>query len=418
MQEAVQPVYGASEASATSGVYTAPRVAGGGWGIVAVTTRSDLAPVQLTEGVVVGCAADADVMVAGQGIEPRHARFTVRTDGVYVQAIDDRSGIWVDGVRAACMALTHGAVVRMGQMVGIFVERDLSRHVGPIHQIGEVVHGPRQRQWVDLAIGHVRAGESFVIEGGPGIGKRALARAAASAGGSTDAPVQVDCRSPEAKAAVCDGLGLKPAVFIALHLEQLERSAQNEAVRLLKRAPGTVLIATLGRSLEQALAEGLLAPAVAAAVGGRRVVVPPLDERREDIASIVHALCERESVSPKILAAPLLEQFMRGGWPGGVRELRRLLMEASANHLLEEERIAAVRAGAARPAAHELLGLQQADPDLARARMLRALERAGGTIAAAARELRVSRQAFYREVKRLNVALPGKKSRESTAASA
>jgi transcriptional regulator of acetoin/glycerol metabolism len=47
--------------------------------------------------------------------------------------------------------------------------------------------------------------------------------------------------------------------------------------------------------------------------------------------------------------------------------------------------------------------LQVSDPDLARARLQKALALASGTVAVAARELRMSRQAFYRELRRLDL---------------
>jgi transcriptional regulator of acetoin/glycerol metabolism len=225
--------------------------------------------------------------------------------------------------------------------------------------------------------------------------------------------VIVDARSPAAKVTVCDVLATKPSSMVVLHLEQLDRAAQIEMVRLLKRSPGTVLAATLGRTLELALSDGLLAPAVVSLINGRRVRVPALEERREDIAPIVTALCERAGIPTSILTPDLLEQFMRGGWRAGFREIGELLRELASPSMSADDRLAKVRDRSSRPGMRLPLALQQEDPDLARARLQRALDRAGGTIAAAARELRVSRQAFYREIKRLNVELPRKKLRDA-----
>ncbi|MBI5535046.1 MAG: FHA domain-containing protein [Deltaproteobacteria bacterium] len=406
------------DSEAGSGVFPTALAVEGGWGIVRVEKSDACGALPLTHGAIIGSAVGCSVTIVDQNIRPRHARLTVRSDGAYLEALDERAEIWVNGVPAERMALADGDVVRMGAMLGIFVERDLATHAGAMERIGDIVFGPRQRAWVEAALAAVRANESFVIEGGPGLGKCALAIAATRTGAWGARYALVDARDADAKAAVCDALAAKPGALVVLHLDQLDRATQIEAVRILKRSPSTTLIATLGQTMEQALSEGAIVPAVVSLMCGRRVKVPPLEARREDIAAIVHALCERESIDPSILAAPVLEQMLRGGWRGGVRELHEVLIGLAASQLTERERQELVRERAARPMVHEPLTLQQEDPDLARARLQRALEAAGGTIAAAARELRVSRQALYREIKRLSVAMPRKKMREPTAASA
>lgn len=402
------------EGTSLSGVYPkGVRAASGGWGIVRVNDRDELTAVPLTEGAVLGAGSGSTVVVSDTDVADAHARFTVRADGVYVEAAAQDGAVWIDGVRAERMAVSHGSVVRMGRMIGIFVERDLSRHCGRMGRLGDLVFGPRQRGWIEAALAFVRSQESFLIEGPAGSGKAALARAAVQSAAPGRTPIVIDARSVAAKANVCDALAARAPVVIVLHIEQLDRVAQIEAVRLMKRSSATILIGTLGRPLEQALSDGLLAPAVASAMAARRVRVPGLEERREDIAAIVAALAERDGMAPGGVTSSVLEQFMRGGWPGGIRELREVLREVASEQMPEQDRMARVRDRAARPMSHTPLALQQEDPDLARARLQRALDRAGGTIAAAARELHVSRQAFYREVKRLNVELPRKKLREA-----
>jgi hypothetical protein len=401
---------------ATSGVYAKTLTGGGGWGLVRVTERERLSPVPLADGAVLGSGSGASAVVADGEVKSVHGRFTVRADGPYVEAHDQDARIWVDGVRAERMALAHGSVVRMGNLLGIFVERDLSRYCGRLGRVGGLVFGPRQKSWVDAAVAHVRSRESFLIEGAPGTGKASLALAALSTAGSGRSPVVVDARTATAKVSVCDALVSKPPSMVVLHLEQLDRAAQIEMVRLLKRSPGTVLAATLGRTLAVALSDGLLAPAVVSLMNGRRVRVPALEERREDIAPIVSALCEREGLPTSIITPSLLESLVRGGWKEGFREIHELLLEIASPSMTDEERLARVRDQSSRPAIRTPLALQQEDPDLARARLQRALDRAGGTIAAAARELRVSRQAFYREIKRLDVELPRKRLREAVSA--
>ncbi len=405
------------EGTSDSGVYPvgARPAAAGGWGIVRANDRDELTAVWLAEGAVVGTGGESTVTLVDEEVMPSHARIRVRADGAYVEAMSAEGGIWVDGVRAERMAVAHGNVVRMGSMVGVFVERELSAHCGKMGRLGDLVFGPRQRGWIETALGYVRAQESFLIEGSEGSGKAALAQAAVLSAAPGRTTVVVDARSPAAKASVCDALASRTSSVLVLHLEQLERAAQIEAVRLLKRSAGTLLVGTLGRPLERALADGLLAPAVATVLASRRVRVPSLESRREDLVAISSALMEREGMDPGRLSVAVLEQLMRGTWPGGIRELREVLREVVASgEMTDDQRVRRVRERSTRASMREPLALQQEDPDLARARLQRALDRAGGTIAAAARELHVSRQAFYREVKRLSVELPHKKVHEAS----
>ncbi len=398
-----------------SGVYQKNEQPAAGWGVVCATDRDQLTDIPLVDGAVVGSGPEASVRVNDASVSPLHARFSVRADAVYVEEVGNTTGVWVDGVRAERMEVAHGNVLRVGALLGIFVERDLLSYCGKFGRAGELVHGPRQKSWVERACAHAAARESFLIEGSAGVGKAALAQAAVQSAKNHDGVTIVDARSATANGAVCDALALRPSILVILHIEHLERVAQVEAVRVIKRTPGIVLIGTLGRTMEQALSDGLLAPAVASVVGSRRVMVPSLDARREDIPAILHAACESNGLPHEQLTVGLLEQFMRGGWPGGVRQMREVLRDAFEKAKTEPGRIAVVRERVARAGMKLPLPLQQADPSLARVKLQRALDRAGGTIAAAARELRVSRQAFYREVKRLQVELPKKKSREPSA---
>ena len=87
---------------------------------------------------------------------------------------------------------------------------------------------------------------------------------------------------------------------------------------------------------------------------------------------------------------------MRYPWPGNVRELQNAIRRAC---LLAGGRAIGTTA-LNLPAAHAAAA---AEPELDRATVEQALERAGGVIAHAARDLGLSRQALYRRMERLGL---------------
>jgi len=122
--------------------------------------------------------------------------------------------------------------------------------------------------------------------------------------------------------------------------------------------------------------------------------LPPLAERREDILPLAqHFLADG-----KPLSAQAAQALQRHTWPGNVRELRNVIQRAVL--LAQGPRIEAAdlnlpRAAPTRPSA------AADEPD--RARIVNALERAGGVIAQAAAELGMSRQALYRRMDRHHI---------------
>ncbi|MGE8280346.1 MAG: sigma-54-dependent transcriptional regulator [Stenotrophomonas sp.] len=121
--------------------------------------------------------------------------------------------------------------------------------------------------------------------------------------------------------------------------------------------------------------------------------LPPLAERREDILPLAqHFLADG-----KPLSAQAAQALQRHTWPGNVRELRNVIQRATL--LAQGLRIEAADLNL--PRAPNRPTAQADEPD--RARIVTALERAGGVIAQAAAELGMSRQALYRRMDRHHI---------------
>jgi two-component system response regulator AtoC len=105
---------------------------------------------------------------------------------------------------------------------------------------------------------------------------------------------------------------------------------------LQDRPPGrAVLLASSQTPLRQMAGQGLLLPDLAFRLTAIRFAVPPLRQRREDIAPLAQflldRLCVRYQQRPVLLGPGTLARLLQHTWPGNVREL----LSALENALLE-----------------------------------------------------------------------------------
>jgi len=102
---------------------------------------------------------------------------------------------------------------------------------------------------------------------------------------------------------------------------------------LQDRPPGrAVVLASSQTSLRQMASQGLLLPDLAFRLTAIRFLIPPLRQRREDIAPLAQCLLDRLSTRyqqrPVILGPGTLARLLQHNWPGNVRELACVLETA------------------------------------------------------------------------------------------
>ena len=128
--------------------------------------------------------------------------------------------------------------------------------------------------------------------------------------------------------------------------------------------------------------------------------LPPLAERPGDILPLAEFFLAGE----KHLGDAARASLLRHAWPGNVRELKNIMQRAkllAANETITPADLGLPEAPSA-PTAATTGG--DAEPD--RDAIEQALARAGGTIAQAAADLGLSRQALYRRMDRLGISRP------------
>lgn len=166
------------------------------------------------------------------------------------------------------------------------------------------------------------------------------------------------------------------------------------------------IVAATNQPIEQAVQSGRFRSDLYHRVGQIQLRVPPLRERLEDIPALAHYFLAQ--THPAIeLTYEALEVLQSYHWPGNIRELRNVVLQAATicegGHLracdLPAELIGA------RPAA---VSANEPEPqtnleDMERQTILRALARVGGHQGIAAEQLGISRRTLIRKLKQYKI---------------
>lgn len=157
------------------------------------------------------------------------------------------------------------------------------------------------------------------------------------------------------------------------------------------------VIAATHRDLKELVSEGKFREDLYYRLNGAGVELPPLRDRRADIALLAAHFLEEARPGSR-LSESAMATLVSHSWPGNVRELEQVVRRAAA--LAENDEIASadLEMEGARPAGQPSpqTGLREAQEAFTRDWVKRALEASGGNRAKAARELGISERTLYR----------------------
>ena len=204
-----------------------------------------------------------------------------------------------------------------------------------------------------------------------------------------------------------------PALQVRLLRVLQERVYEPLGATKPERADVRVIVAT-NRDLLARCREGAFREDLYYRINVVRVELPPLRRRAEDVPLLAEQFIARfnrlQGRRVSGLAPEALSLLMAYDWPGNVRELENAIERAfvlcpsgriGVEHL--PETITGARTGSPAPEGAGLRDVRKAiDAQAIRA----ALERHGGSRAAAARELGVHKTTLFRKIKALGLALP------------
>ncbi len=155
------------------------------------------------------------------------------------------------------------------------------------------------------------------------------------------------------------------------------------------------VISATNSDLQQAISRGSFRQDLYYRLNVVELRLPPLKARPDDILPLArHFLAGN-----KALDADAEQALLHYDWPGNVRELQNVCQRAAL--LASSEQITAADLGIAA----EVSGRKALD-DIDQASLLAALEQAGGIVSRAAKQLGLSRQAFYRRLEFYGIKLP------------
>jgi len=300
-----------------------------------------------------------------------------------------------------------------------------------------VAEDPRMRSLLEVAARAAASDQSVLITGERGTGKALLARAMHRFSRRGDgAFVSIDCTAtPDFFGIGGDGANLAPTdpqsvwrsanrgTLLLDEVEALSGESQEYLVsRLLspngKQTASVIdndvrLMSTAGFGLDRLVGEGRLRRELADRLSATTIELPPLRERRDDVAALVTHFLQQVaaktarpiSISPQAMAA--LQAY---SWPGNVRELRQVVERAAVlsqtGKLDRSDFPVLVTAGkaAANGGAASEFALKPQVEAFEREIILRALAASGGTRREAARLLRISLRTLFYKLRRYGLA--------------
>jgi transcriptional regulator with AAA-type ATPase domain len=381
---------------------------------------------------VIGRDEACDTVLPGTEISRRHAELWVDGPVVAIRDLESRNGVLVNGVRRADAPLSCGDVVRCGEWIGVAVVAPPAfTAIAPGWHGGATLAAavePARRLASDLAI---------IVQGETGTGKEGAARALHDWSARPGPFVAVNCAALPVQLAEAELFGHRKGAFTGaekasaglfraahggtLFLDEiLELPApiqakvlrvleQREVLPLGETEPVPVdlrVVAATQEPLALAVTERRFRADLHARLDGLTVVLPPLRERREDIAPLFGQFLARHGGGRAPALEPrLVEALCRYDWPLNVRELlllaRRLLSVHGhepllrRSHLPERILMRAVEEGKPRREPNPR-GWRKIDDEEEFEALVEALRAHGGSVARAAAALGVNRARAYR----------------------
>jgi transcriptional regulator of acetoin/glycerol metabolism len=382
--------------------------------------------------VLLGRDDKAQIRLSGSGVSRRHAEVYRQGPLYVIRDLGSTNGTWLGGKLVEHVPLYAGAVIRIGNCVGIFEES------ADEQGFRELLPGLWGGGVLALAVQSLSAGARstlpILLVGATGTGKERLARAAHELSGRAGPFVALNCAAMPEHLAEAELFGYRRGAFTGaergslgyfraahggtLFLDEMPELSSSIQAKLL-RVVEDGQIAGLGEStgsrvdvrlivssqemLRGLVAAGRLRRDLAARFAGIEVRLPTLAERRSDIVPLfAHFLKIYSGGRPPLVEARLVEALSLYDWPENVRELELLVRRLLALYGLEPQ----LRRRHLPEDVSKLvdeLGALGINPSALRERREYELDRVktaladnGGNVQAAAAALGISRQRIYR----------------------
>ncbi len=329
----------------------------------------------LPDNAVLGRDADCTIVLPGNDVSRRHAE--IRGPGLLpsVRDLGSRNGTWVNGVKVDERTLGPDDVLRIGEWVGLVAELrpgEVGQPSVGLMELASVGDGWFGGATLANAIDPARrvAGSDLpvIVQGETGTGKEGIAKAVHAWSGRRGAFIAVNCAAIQAALAEGELFGYRKGAFTGAdranegffraanggtifldEILELPAQVQSKLLRALEQGevqplgearPVTVdvrVICATQEPLARAVAEKRFRPDLLARLDGVTITLPPLRERREDIAPLflrlLHDLeAKSERRAARAIDSKLIEALLLYDWPLNIRELVLLARRMLAMH--------------------------------------------------------------------------------------
>lgn len=322
---------------------------------------------------------------------------------------------------------------------------DLKNEIRLAHSMGRFSsHSPSMAKIFSMLTAVSESNATVLITGETGTGKELLARTIHAYSTRKEKPfVAVNCGAfPESlleselfgyqKGAFTGADRDKPGRFSlaeggTLFLDEIGEISPAMQIRLLRvlqervyeplgavrstKADVRILAAT-NRNLEELVKKGTFRQDFYYRIHVIHLELPPLRERREDIAFLIRQLIDRFNLTraEKVtgISNSALKKLLRFEWPGNIRELENVIERAMVfckNKIIEMDDLPDFMIEAGGSPSDVTGSMQEVVKNSERQAILGALAECGGNRRKAAALLGIDHTTFYRKVRRLNVSL-------------
>ncbi len=407
---------------------------------------------------VVGSDPGVDLAVTDPGVSRRHFGVRLTEQGVRVRDLGSKNGLYIDSARVLDGYCPAGSLLGFGgcrAQVLTTGERQMVP-LGRAVRFGDVLGASVPMRALLARLQRLAADDQTVlVVGESGTGKELIARALHAEGTRAGKPFVVfDCGAVShgliegelfghVRGAFTGAISTRQGVFEAAHegtllidevgdlpielqpklLRVLERREVRRLGEMQVRCVDVRVVAATHRDLRALVKVGSFRQDLYYRLAVSEVRVPPLRERREDIAVLVDHLLQELGSERRREDMPkgTIELLKSYDWPGNVRELRNVV----ARFLLFPEEIASIFSSLT-PAGKDAEGeeprkLEGLDLPLKAARELvvASFERrylkakiaaARGNMTQAAASMGISRQYLYRLIEQHGLRAPGRDS--------
>jgi DNA-binding NtrC family response regulator len=410
-----------------------------------------------------GVARGGDALVVSvpdDRISKLHARLIRRDDGFVLEDNDSKNGTFVNGRGGGSILLHDGDVIEIGHT--FFVYREGVPHGSPTGpSVFAASTDPSDLPLATCLPGLARQFERLarvatseipvVVLGETGTGKEVVARALHRMSGRSGALIALNCgaipatlieselfgaRKGAFSGAIADRPGLVRAAdggtLFLDEIGELPAPAQIAMLRVLQEQEVTPIGATrpikvdvrvmaaTHQPLDRMVAAGTFRADLMARLGGLKLQLPALRERRDDLGLVIQQVLLRMGASKHLqLSRQAARAVFLYPFPGNIRELEKALglaltlVDASGiielEHLPEEFRgnewTSGSTHGSGSPSKPKHVKSARSDDEEHKARLLALLAQHRGQVAHVARALGKARMQVHRWIKRYEIDL-------------